>query len=310
MRVTENSTMKMVLAMLQQQQEKVNTLQLQVSSGSRINEPSDDPISAQQALDLKGLLAATDQYSRNIQTGTTWLNQMDSSMSDMNNVLTRVKELATQMANGTYNAGDRQTAANEVTQLRDQMLALGNTQIAGKYIFGGFAGDQPPFVTTDGVPSSGDMTGDFKGTDDPLQIQIGQQSFIAINYSGGKLLRGGTPPAKPPSSGTDVIGTLNDLITALNSNDEPGIGSSINGLNSSLQQIQAAQGDVGARENRLQNADNILTGTKDYLTKAISAKQDTDLTQVLSDLAKQQLAYQATLAASAQFSKLSLLDYM
>jgi len=81
-------------------------------------------------------------------------------------------------------------------------------------------------------------------------------------------------------------------------------------LNSSLQQIQAAQGDVGARENRLQNADNILTGTKDYLTKAISAKQDTDLTQVLSDLLKQQLAYQATLAASAQFSKLSLLNYM
>jgi flagellar hook-associated protein 3 FlgL len=307
MRVTENSTMKMVLAMLQQQQEKVNTLQQQVSSGSRINEPSDDPISAQQALDLKGLLAATDQYSRNIQTGTTWLNQMDSSMSDMNNVLTRVKELATQMANGTYNAGARQTAANEVTQLRDQMIALGNTQIAGKYIFGGFASDQPPFVATDGVPPSVEKTGDFKGTDDPLQIQIDQQSFIAINYSGGKLLRGGTPPG---SSGTDVIGTLNDLITALNSNNGPGIASSINGLNGSLQQIQAAQGDVGARENRLQNADNILTGTKDYLTKAISAKQDTDLTQVLSDLAKQQLAYQATLAASAQFSKLSLLDYM
>jgi flagellar hook-associated protein 3 FlgL len=289
--------MKMVVAMLQQQQEKVNTLQQQVSSGSRINEPSDDPVSAQQVLNLKGLMAATDQYSRNIQTGTTWLNQMDSSMTNMNNVLTRAKELATQMANGSYSASDRQSAAIEVSQLRDQMISLGNTQIAGKYIFGGFVSDQPPF----------DTSGNFNGTDDPVNIQIDQGSKIAINYSGGKLLRGGTPPG---SSGTDVIGVLNNLITALNSNDVSGVSSSITGLDKSLQQLQAAQGDVGARENRLQSADNILTSTKDYLSKAVSAKQDSDLTQVLSDLAKQQTAYQATLAASAKFSQLSLLDYM
>jgi flagellar hook-associated protein 3 FlgL len=297
MRVTENSTMKMVVAMLNQQQEKVNTLQQQVSSGSRINAPSDDPVSAQQVLNLKGLMSATDQYSRNIQTGTTWLNQMDSSMSNMNNVLTRVKELAIQMANGSFGAYDRQSAAVEVTQLRDQMISLANTQIAGKYIYGGYVSDQPPF----------DATGAFKGTDDQVNIQVDQGSYIPINYSGGKLLRGGTPPG---SSGTDVIGVLNDLITSLNNNDVTGIGTSISGLDSSLKQLQAAQGDVGARENRLQNADNILASTKDYLTKAVSAKQDSDLTQVLSDLAKQQIAYQATLAATAKFSQLSLLDYM
>jgi len=163
--------MKMVVAMLNQQQERVNTLQQQVSSGSRINAPSDDPVSAQQVLNLKGLLAATDQYSRNIQTGTTWLNQMDSSMSNMNNVLTRAKELATQMANGSYSAGDRRSAAVEVIQLRDQMISLGNTQIAGKYVFGGFVSDQPPF----------DATGNFNGTEDQVNIQVDQGSKIAIN---------------------------------------------------------------------------------------------------------------------------------
>jgi flagellar hook-associated protein 3 FlgL len=284
----------MVLASLQQQQERVNSLQQQVSSSKRINEPSDDPISAQQALDLKGFMASTDQYSRNIQTGTSWLNQMDSTMSDMNNVMIRAKELATQMSNGTYTASDRQAAANEVSQLKDQMISLGNTQIAGKYIFGGFVSDQPPF----------DASGAFKGTDDPVNIQIGPDSFIAINNSGGKLLRGTSP------GGTDVIDTLNQLVTDLNSNNQNGVTASITRLDSSLQQIQAAQGDVGARENRLQDVGNVLTGTKDYLTKALSDKQDADFTQVLSDLAKQQTAYQATLAATAQFSKLSLLDYM
>jgi len=294
MRVTENSTMKMVVAMLQQQQERVNALSQQVSSGLRINQPSDDPVSAQQVLNLKGLMATTDQYSRNIQTGTTWLNQMDSTMGNMNNLLVRARELATQMANATYSASDRQSAAVEVTQLRDQMISLGNTQIAGKYVFGGFVNDQPPF----------DTNGVFKGTDDQVNIQIDQGSYIPINYSGGKLLRGTS------TGGTDVIDVFNKLVTALNTNNVSDVSTAITGLDSSLKQIQVAQGDVGARENRLQNADNILTSTKDYLTKAVSAKQDSDLTQVLSDLAKQQTAYQATLAASAKFSQLSLLDYM
>jgi flagellar hook-associated protein 3 FlgL len=307
MRVTDNATMRMVLATLQQQQEKVYTLQQQVSSGMRINAPSDDPVSAQQALDMKVLIAANDQYSRNISTGNTWLAQMDSSLSDMNSVMVRARELATQMANGTYDAGARQNAANEIQGLKDQLISLGNTQIGGKYIFGGFVSDQPPFITTDGNPAPTDMAGDFKGTDDPINIQIDQQSFIAINYSGGTVLRGGTPPG---SSGTDIISTLDGLITALNNNDTNSVRSSITSINASMQQIQAAQGEVGARENRLEKAGDILTGTRDYLTKALSGKQDADFTQVLSDLAKQQTAYQATLAAMAKFANISLLDYM
>jgi flagellar hook-associated protein 3 FlgL len=307
MRVTDNATTRMVLAALQLQQERVNNLQQQVSSGLRINEPSDDPVSAQQVLDMKVLIAATDQYSRNIKTGNTWLAQMDSSLSDMNNVMVRAKELATQMANGIYDASARLNAANEIQGLKDQLISLGNTQIGGKYIFGGFVSDQPPFITTDGVPLPTDVAGDFNGTDDDINIQIDQQSFIPINYSGGKLLRGGTPPG---SSGTDIIGTLTNLVTALNNNDTASVRSSITAINDSMQQIQAAQGDVGARENRLENAEDILTGTRDYLTNAVSDKQDADFLQVLSDLAKHQTTYQATLAATAKFSKISLLDYM
>jgi flagellar hook-associated protein 3 FlgL len=297
----------MVVASLQQQQERIYTLQEQVSSGLKINTPSDDPVSAQQALDIKVLIASTNQYSRNIETGDTWLAQMDSSLSSMNSTLVRVKELATQMANGTYDAAARQNAADEIEQLKAQLISLGNTQIGGKYVFGGFVTDQPPFVTTDGVPTATDMAGDYLGTDDSINIQIDQQSFIAINYDGGKLLRGGAPPG---SSGTDVIGVLNGIITALNNNDVSGITSAINSVTTSIQQIQAAQSEVGARENRLENASEMLTGTRDYLSKALSGKQDVDYTQVLSDIAKQQTIYQATLQATAIFSKISLLDYM
>ena len=316
MRVTDNATLRMVVASLQQQQEKIYNLQEQVSSGMKINSPSDDPVSAQQALDIKVLIAQNDQYSRNIESGKTWLEQMDSSLSSMNSTLVRVKELATQMSNGTYDAAARQNAANEIEQLKAQLISLGNTQIGGKYVFGGYVTDQPPFTTTDGVPTATDTAGHYTGTTDSIIIQIDQQSTIAINYDGGKLLRGGTPPG---SSGTDVIGVPNDpnnlhglngLITALNNNDVSGITNAITDVTSSIQQIQAAQSEVGARENRLETASEKLTGTKDYLTKALSGKEDADYTQVLSDIAKQQTIYQATLQATSIFSKISLLDYM
>ena len=293
MRITENMTSAMVQSMLNQQQENINNLEQQASSGLRINEPSDDPASAQQVLNLQGLLAAANQYSTNIQTGTTWLSQTDSTMATMNNVLTSAKELATQMANSTYGASDRQNAAAQATQLRDEMVSLGNTQVAGQYIFGGYAGSQPPFAAD----------GTFSGTDDQINIEVDQGSYVSINYPGGTLLQGG-------SSGTGAIGVLNSLIKALTNNDVSGVSSTISGLDSSMSQLQAAQVDVGARENRLQNDANTLTSTQDYLTQAVSAKQDADYTQVLSDLSTQQTVYQATLAVSAKFSQLSLLDYM
>jgi flagellar hook-associated protein 3 FlgL len=289
--------MNMVLAMLDQQQENINNLEQQASSGLRINEPSDDPAGAQQVLNLQGLMASANQYSQNIQTGTSWLSQMDSTMTNMNNVLISAKELATQMSNSTYGASDRQNSAAEATQLLDEMISLGNTQVAGQYIFGGFVSGQPPF----------DASGNYNGTNDQVNIEVSQGSYIPINYPGGTLLRGVTPQGK---SGTDVIGVLNNLITALNNNDVSGVTSTISGLDSSLNQIQAAQVDVGARENRLQNDASIQTSTKDYLTQAVSAKQDADYTQVLSDLSTQQTVYQATLASSAKISQLSLLDYM
>jgi flagellar hook-associated protein 3 FlgL len=307
MRITDNITARMVMASLQQQQEKIYELQRQISSGLRINAPSDDPVSAQQALNMKTLIAANEQYARNISTGTTWLSQMDSSLSDMNNVMVRVKELATQMANGTYDAAARQNAVNEINGLKAQLISLGNTQIGGKYIFGGFVSDQPPFRTTDGVPTAADRAGDYIGTDDSINIQIDQQSFISVNYSGGRILRGGTPPG---SSGTDIIGLMDNLATALDNNDVASVRSSIDTINTAMHQIQAAQGEVGARENRLEKAQEILSGTKDYLAKALSDKEDADSLQVISDLAKQQTTYQATLQSTAMFARISLLDYM
>ncbi|WP_298436434.1 flagellar hook-associated protein FlgL [Geobacter sp.] len=297
MRVTQNTTANLVLNNLQVIRQRTEELEQQSSTGLKVSKPSDDPVTAQQILHLKGLIAQGDQYDRNISNGTAWLSMGESAMSEMGNVLSRAKELAVQMANGTNDQNARTAAMNEFTQMRNQLILLGNTQLNGRYIFGGFKNDTPPF----------DAAGNFTGTDDQIMVEVDRGAQVAINYSGGNLLRGGTPPG---SSGTDIIGIFDNLITALGSNNQAGVQAELPNLDSATAQLLSTRTDLGARMNRFDGAKNILDEMKYSLTKVLSDKQDVDFMQVVSDLSKQQTAYQAAVAASAKVSQVSLLDYL
>jgi flagellar hook-associated protein 3 FlgL len=138
-------------------------------------------------------------------------------------------------------------------------------------------------------------------------IEVDRGAFVPINYSGGDLLRGGTPPG---SSGTDIIGILDNLVTALGANDRTATQSELPNLDAALGQVLATRTDLGARMNRLDGAAKVIDEMKFSITKVLSDKQDVDFMQVVSDLSKQQNAYQAAIAASAKISQISLLDYL
>lgn len=297
MRVTQNTTANLVLNNLQTIRKRTEELEQQSSTGYKVSQPSDDPVSAQQILRLKGLIAQGDQYDRNISNGSAWLSMGESAMSEMGNVLTRATELTVQMANGTNNQNARTAAMNELTQLRGQMVLLGNTQLNGRYIFGGFKNDTPPF----------DTAGNFTGTDDDILIEVDRGAFVPINYSGGELLRGGTPPG---STGTDIIGIFDNLITALGAGNQAAVQAELPNLEAATAQVLSTRTDLGARMNRIEGARAVLEEMKFSLTKVLSDKRDVDFMQVVSDLSKQQTAYEAAIAASAKVSQVSLLDYI
>lgn len=130
---------------------------------------------------------------------------------------------------------------------------------------------------------------------------------MPINYSGGELLRGGTPPG---STGTDIIGVFDNLITALGANDQTAVQAELPNLEDALSQVLSTRTDLGARMNRLEGQKNVIEEMKFSLTKVLSDKQDVDFMQVISDLTKQQTAFEAAIAASGKISQISLLDYL
>ncbi|MCX5905964.1 MAG: flagellar hook-associated protein FlgL, partial [Deltaproteobacteria bacterium] len=117
--------------------EQLKVVNEQISSSKRINRPSDDPIGITHTLNLKEILAQIGQYETNIKHGQSWLQSSESAVQSVEDLTVRAKEVANQMATGTYTASDRQNSAKEVQNILQQLVQLGNTQVNGRYIFSG-----------------------------------------------------------------------------------------------------------------------------------------------------------------------------
>lgn len=103
---------------------------------------------------------------------------------------------------------------------------------------------------------------------------------------------------------------FDNLITALGANDQTAVQAELPNLEDALSQVLSTRTDLGARMNRLEGQKNVIEEMKFSLTKVLSDKQDVDFMQVISDLTKQQTAFQAAIAASGKISQISLLDYL
>lgn len=137
MRVSEQEIYGLLVGNLQRLREGMLKAQNQVSTGKRVTAPSDDPVSFARIVSDKATLAATDQRLRNIQFGTTRLNEFDSRLRSVQMTLGRVKELAVQFGSDISGAQPRAIGALEVRQLFQQLLQDANSRLDGQALFGG-----------------------------------------------------------------------------------------------------------------------------------------------------------------------------
>ena len=297
MRVTPGMTAENAVYNLQQGRAAIETLQEQISSGSLINKPSDDPLTTRQILDLQNQISAGDQYTSNITKGSLLLNITNTALTGMSDVMQQVKKVAGTMASGTSDPNSISGAVNNLKALKEQLIDLGNTQLGNQYVFAGFK-DSQPFDS---------VTGAFSGTDDDLNLEIAPGSQVTTNISGGNLLRGGTPPG---SSGLDVLGSIEALIAAISGSDTAGIATGIGNMKAAGDRINASQAAVGGRLVRLDNMQSMITSNQNTLKSIYGDLQNVDYAKAGVQLSQQTTAFTAALSTTAKLTQLSLLDYM
>ncbi len=147
--------------------------------------------------------------------------------------------------------------------------------------------------------------GNFRGTDDRIEVDITRSSRIDINVSGAKLF-GGTGVY----GSVDMFASLDSLITAIDTNNVAAIQLNAGTFDQSTQQISNARSDVAGRMARLQSAETLLVRDQNTAKGIISNRQNVDYAKAAVELSQQKTAFEAALSTTAKISQLSLLDYI
>lgn len=142
-RVTLETFYRQTMFSVLRRKEDLLRLNEQWSSGSRINRPSDDSIGVIASHLSQRTLEEVVKYGSNIDHARGWLQQAETTMRNMSDLISMAKERAEQMSTGTYTPEQRQMIATDVNNFLEQFISLANTQVNGDYIFAGSRVDQP-----------------------------------------------------------------------------------------------------------------------------------------------------------------------
>ncbi|MGI9258258.1 MAG: flagellar hook-associated protein FlgL [Gammaproteobacteria bacterium] len=183
MRVTNDTLRQVFLNALEIAQRRVQDTQAQVSTGLRIQQPSDDPVSAARIRELETSLSRLDQYEANGIIAQNRLALGEEVLTSVVDNLQRVRELAIQANNATQGAESHRAINIELRERLESLISLANsTDSSGRYMFSGFAEDVLPFA------QSGTSIV-YNGDQGQRMLQVSDSRFIAVTDSGSEVFQ-------------------------------------------------------------------------------------------------------------------------
>jgi flagellar hook-associated protein 3 FlgL len=285
-----------ILADLQQSQVSLNTALQQVSTGKRVNAPSDDPSAAADMVQNTIETGNVDQYTQNITSVLSTVQSADSVLSNVVTSLTKAVSLGTEGANGTNTAQNRQELATQVQGIFSSVLAAANTSVGGTYLFAG-TGTSTPY-TADSNASAGFT---YNGDNGSNSVAVGDNENVQYNLPGSQVFSNST---------NSVLGSLSSLVTALQSGTSADIATATASVTSAIGYLGQQQAFYGNAENQLTTQQTVLQ--QDTVTLSTQANSLVGVNEAVAatNLSHAETDYNAALAAAAKVLPTSLLSYL
>ena len=301
MRITNNMLVNNMMYNLANNLTRTEKYQMQLATGKKISKPSDDPIIAAKALRLRTDVSEIEQHEKNTDDAIAWMDMTEATLSQMNEVMQRFREITNQAANGTNTEDDLQKIKAEVSQLKSQMTHLANATYAGRYIFSGYKTDKEL------MDEDGNFLLDVENSEQ-IQFEIGVGDLVNVNVLGGDLFLNGTSAEVGDKS--TMIETFDTVLNAMEIDDKDSISSALSTIDNDITNMLRVRADLGARYNRVE-----LTATRlgeDYVntTGLMSKNEDVDFAESIMNLSNERAVYQASLATSANVIQQSLVDFI
>jgi flagellar hook-associated protein 3 FlgL len=265
----------------------------EVSTGQRVNNPSDDPAAAAAMVTNQAETDQVDQYTSNVDTALGIAQSSDSILSSVTGLLTQAVSLGTEGANGTSNANNRSAIATEVSGILQSIVSEANSTYEGAGLFTGTAGAGPAFVADATSPSGYS----YQGNESTNQVQVGDTFTLPVNVPGDQVFG-------------SALTALSQLVSALQSGDVAAIGTATGTVSSALNGVTQFHANYGDAINQLHTQESFLSTEKLTLSQEQSNLVDVDSATAAEQLAQAEAQSSAVLAAAAKVQPTNLLSYL
>jgi flagellar hook-associated protein 3 FlgL len=291
MRITSDIAYNNLLRDIERIAERMQNTQYQISSGKKLNKPSDDPRAVSDVIRIQAEQSEIKQYQDNIATAKSRLNFADSTLQGVVTLIDRIRSLGLSSMSNLPTAG---LHVSEISGLRDQILTAANSTIDGQFMFAGSNVDAPAYTKA----SNGTVT--YNGNSDVVSLQIGRSATLQVHVPGSDIFTGTV----------DVFATIQNLMTAMNAGNQPAIDAEVRNLEQFASVLGNALGKVGGLVNVAQSVNADLTSYSLGRTEQRSRLEDADLAAALTDYTQAETALRAATAVGARISNISILDYL
>jgi flagellar hook-associated protein 3 FlgL len=336
MRVSDNSNFGVVRDSLNRSRSRLENLQMQNSTLKKLNKPSDDPVGSGKILEMRTDKVNNDQFQSNAKFAQSFLENTDAALEDLSEVLMRAKEIAIgQSSSASSTPETRLGVAEEVNQLFQRAIATSNRRIGDRFLFGGYQSNSSPI----------DSEGNYRGDQGEMMLEIGREVFIGMNVPGIQVFN--TNPdgsvdkvmmdhrqsePKPEESkhepvrrlaseklgeqnqpevpNINLFDELKSLRVGLLTGDQNAIRGTLERFDELLAKVVSTRSKIGSRIQGIQG--NITTMERHNVTNAqlSSGIEDADLTQVVSDMAREESIFKSSLASSKHLIQPTLLEFL
>lgn len=298
MRITQRAVTLTSLQGLNRNLDALGKLQNQLTSGKLINKPSDSPTGTNKAMQVRAEQAAVAQQGRNVADAKSWLDQGSSAVLQMMNMTQRIRDLTVQgMNTGAVSDASQKALATEVSSLREGLLNMANTRVAGRPVFGGVTPGDTAY----------DPDGTYVGTTVTPGSDVGT---VARRVTDSERLRVDlTGPEAFGSGATSLFSVVEriagDLVSAPDS-----LKADLAQLDDVMRTMQGAVADLGARASRLGRVEQVNADRTLALKTQLGSVENIDLPLTIMNLNMQQTGYEAALNATAKVISPTLLDFL
>jgi flagellar hook-associated protein 3 FlgL len=280
---------------IQQSQQALQTALQQVSTGQRVNLPSDDPGAAAALVQSLNQSAKDDQYTANATSSLTQTQAADQALSSATTTLNQAITLGTEGANTELSATQRQAIATQVQGLLVTVASIANTTVSGVALFGGTSSSTVAFQS-DGA---GGYT--YNGNSEVNFVSVGDSLKVQTNVPGDELFQ---------QSGSSALGSLQQLAAALTSGTVAQIGTATAAVTSALNYVAQQHAIYGNSTNQLTAQETFLAQDQVTLSSQQTSLVGISTATAAENLAQAETQNSATLEAAAKVLPTTLLDYL